>query len=80
MDNYRKIYAFAFKTFGDFGITIAVPAVLAALGGKWLDARFMTGKRYTAILLVLAFALTAYIIVKKVKEYGRAYSQLFEKN
>ena len=79
MDNYRRIYAFAFKTFGDFGITIAVPAVLAALGGKWLDTRFGTSPRYTLVLLVVAFALTAYIIKKKVSEYGRAYIELFEK-
>lgn len=75
----RELYLFAFKTFGDFGITIAVPAVLAALLGKWLDTKFGTEPRYVLLLLVLAFILTAVIVVKKTKEYGKLYQELFEK-
>lgn len=74
----RSLYLFAFKILGEFGVTIAVPAVLAALAGKWLDERFDTSPRYLILLLVLALALTAYLVVKKAKEYGKEYQKLFE--
>lgn len=77
MDNSRKAYIFAFKAFGDFGITIAVPAVIAALVGKWLDTKFGTEPKFVLILLTIAFALTVFLIRKKVKEYGREYQKLF---
>ena len=78
MDNSRKAYLFAFKTFGDFGVTIAVPAVIAAILGKWLDNRWQTAPKFLIILLILAFVLTAVVLVKKVKAYGRDYQDLFD--
>lgn len=76
MDNSRKSYLFAFKAFGDFGITIAVPAVLAALAGKWLDIKFGSYPKCTILLLTIAFVLTAIILVRKVKQYGKEYEDL----
>lgn len=78
MDNYRKAYLFAFKAFGDFGVTIAVPAVIAALAGKWLDTKFASSPKYTIILFTIAFVLTIIIVVKKVKQYGREYQELIK--
>lgn len=71
-----KYYRLAGRIFADFSGTIAVPAVLAALLGKWLDSRYGTEPRYLVILLVLAFALTTYAMIKKAKMYKKAYESL----
>lgn len=71
-----KYYRLAWRIFGDFSGTIAVPAVLAALLGKWLDGRYGTEPRYLILLLVLALAVTAYAVVKKAKVYRKAYESL----
>lgn len=71
-----KYYRLAGRIFADFSGTIAVPAVLAALLGKWLDSRWGTEPRYLIILLVLAFALTGYAVIKKTKMYKKAYESL----
>ena len=68
-----KYYRLAARIFADFSGTIAVPVVLAALLGKWLDNRYDTEPRYMIILLVLAFALTAYAVIKKAKRYMTEY-------
>ena len=71
-----KYYRLAGRIFADFSGTIAVPAVLAALLGKWLDARYATQPRYLIILFILAFVLSAYAVVKKAKMYKNAYESL----
>ena len=71
-----KYYRLAGRIFADFSGTIAVPAVLAALLGKWLDGRYGTEPRYLILLLVVAFALTIYAVVKKAKVYKNAYERL----
>lgn len=71
-----KYYRLAGRIFADFSGTIAVPAVLAALFGKWLDGRYSTEPRYLIILLVLAFALTFYAVAKKAKRYKEEYEKL----
>lgn len=70
---YRRL---GMKIFVDFGGTLAVPAVLAALAGDWLDERYHTAPRYLVILLVLAFVLSAVSLVKKAKAYGKRYNAL----
>lgn len=72
----RDFYLFAFRTFGDFGVTIAVPAVVAALVGKWLDTQQDTSPRYVIIFLIIAFVITAIMITRKVKIYGKMYEKL----
>ncbi|MEK7614845.1 MAG: AtpZ/AtpI family protein [Patescibacteria group bacterium] len=69
MDKDSAYYRLAFKIFFDFTGITAVPAVLAALGGKWLDTRFHTAPRYVILLLLLAFLSTGILFVKKAKEY-----------
>ena len=71
-----KYYRLATRIFVDFSGTIAVPAVLFALLGKWLDARYGTEPRYMILLLVIAFALTGYAVVQKAKKYKKAYESL----
>ncbi|MEK7665830.1 MAG: AtpZ/AtpI family protein [Patescibacteria group bacterium] len=74
----RELYALAFKIFGDFGVSIAVPAVLTALLGKWLDVRYGTEPRWLIILLVFAFILTAFSIRRKARRYGDEYQRLIK--
>ena len=66
------------KIFADFSGTIAIPAVLSALAGKWLDERYATEPRYLILLLALALALTAIIVVRKAKKYRVAYEKLMK--
>ncbi len=72
----RAYQRLAFKILAEFGGIIAIPAVLAALAGKWLDTKYQTAPRYLIILLVLAFVLTAYSIKKKSAYYGRLYESI----
>lgn len=74
----RELYSFAFRVFGDFGVSIAIPAVFGALLGQWLDERYGTSPRYLIIILIVAFILTAVNIVRKAKRYGREYQQLIK--
>ncbi len=76
MSNDSAYYRLAFKIMSDLTGAIAVPAVLAALGGKWLDARYGTGHRYLIVLLVVAFGLSAYMIVKKSARYRAQYESV----
>jgi F0F1-type ATP synthase assembly protein I len=69
----------AYKIFAEFTGTIAVPAVLGALLGKWLDERYGTEPRYIIILLAFAFVSSAIIIVKKAKKYRDEYEAIIKK-
>jgi F0F1-type ATP synthase assembly protein I len=66
----------ALRLFADFSGTIAVPALLGALFGDWLDERFGTSPRYLAICLAIALVITAVIIVRKAKYYSNEYAKL----
>ncbi|MFA7653629.1 MAG: AtpZ/AtpI family protein [Candidatus Magasanikbacteria bacterium] len=72
----RAYYMFAMRIVGDFGIAIAVPAVLGVLLGNWLDNKFDKYPLFLIICLVLAFAATVRIIQKKAKRYGDQYNKL----
>lgn len=53
---------------GTVGWMVSVPAVLGALGGRWLDQRFSTGIQWTLGLLALGLALgclSAYCHVRR---------------
>jgi F0F1-type ATP synthase assembly protein I len=73
MSNDSAYYRLAFKIVSDLTGSIAVPAVLAAFGGKWLDAKYHTAPRYLILLLILAFVLSAVHIVKKSVGYRNQY-------
>lgn len=46
-------------------IAVAVPAIVFALGGRWLDARLGVFPAFTLIGLALALALTAIIVTRR---------------
>jgi len=76
MSTDAAYYRLAMRIFADFGITIAVPSVGAALLGSWLDRRFATEPRYVVILLILAFLITAISVYRKAIYYGRVFNSL----
>ena len=73
MQSDAKYYRLAMRIFADFSGTIAIPAVAAALSGKWLDERYGTEPRYLILLLVVAFTLTGALVYKKAKTYRVIY-------
>jgi len=77
MSKESASYRLAFKIFADFSGTIAVPAVLAALFGKWVDGIYGTEPRYLVIFLFIALLSTARIVWKKAYTYKKQYEDLW---
>ena len=64
------------KIFADFSGSIAIPAVLAAFLGKWLDTRYGTSPKLIILCLLVAFVLTGIIIVRKARKYSELYASI----
>jgi len=79
MDHDRDYQRLAYRIFADFGASIAVPVVLAAFLGKRLDSRFETAPFFLVGCFVLAFAITAFSIVKKARQYQKEYVAIEKK-
>ena len=75
-----KYYVFAFRAAADITATIAIPALLAAIVGTWLDTHFGTKKMFFIVLLVLAAILTVWGVTRKVRTYGKAYTKLVDEH
>jgi F0F1-type ATP synthase assembly protein I len=71
----RFYYVLAFRVAADFGVSIAVPALIAAYIGKHLDEKFGTSPWILIGLMALALAVTVVIIVKKANYYGKLYEK-----
>ncbi len=71
----RYYYALAIRIAADFGVSIAVPALIASYAGVRLDERFGTKPWILFILLALALATTVVIIVKKANYYAKLYQK-----
>lgn len=69
----RAYYLFALRIISDFGATIAVPIIIFVLIGQWLDDKYQQGPLFTIIAFGLAILISAKIIHKKAKKYGREY-------
>jgi F0F1-type ATP synthase assembly protein I len=76
MSKEAPYYRLAARAFVDFSGTIAVPAVIAAMIGKRLDSKYATEPWILIIALIVAFVLTAVIVVKKAKRYRADYEKL----
>ncbi len=57
----------------DFGFSIAIPAVIAALIGIRLDRKWDTEPWMLILLLVTAFLSTGVWLVKKANHYKKLY-------
>ena len=76
----RQYMVLGFKIVGDFGATIAIPVILFVSIAQWVENKYNIGHWLTIVAFVLSALLTAHIINKKAKEYGKEYHELNEKN
>jgi len=75
----RAYILLGLKITGDFGATIAVPVIIFVLVGQWLDEKYQTTPWLTILAFVLAGLISARIIYKKAKAYGKEYQALESK-
>lgn len=75
-DKDRKYIMMGLRIIGDFGVTIAVPAVVFVLIGQWLDGKYGMSPWFTILGFVLAALITAKIIYRKAKAYGEEYQNI----
>lgn len=68
----RKYYVFAMRAFADVLGTILVPAVAAVV----IKNVFHLPYSIFLVLIILAFVLTAFVLTKKINQYGRSFQQL----
>lgn len=69
---------FALRIAGDFGVVIAVPVVVLALFGRWLDTQYQTGWAFTILGFLIAAAISSIGIYRKAKRYGKEYEALIK--
>lgn len=75
-DGTRDYYLLGLRIVGDFGATLALPAVAAAVLGTRLDAAWGTRPYALFAALALAALLSALMIRKKASLYGKLYQDL----
>ena len=71
-----RYVALAFRIMGEFGATIAIPVVVLALLGKSLDAKYGTAPYLRVAGFALAAVMTAVMIGRRAKAYGKEYEAL----
>lgn len=64
----------AIEFVSDILMSIAVPTVLFAIGGRWLDRHFGTTPLFMVIGLLLSLGIVATIVTRK----GKAMSKLLK--
>jgi predicted permease len=78
-DADRQYQLLGARIVGDFGVTLALPAVLLALAGKALDEKYGAKPLFVIAGLVLAAVISGTSIVRKAKRYGKAYEEINKK-
>lgn len=73
-----KYMVLALKAAGDITMTIAAPAVVAALVGRALDDIAESGRFFFVTFLACAALVTTYTMVKKARYYGDLYKKLVD--
>lgn len=76
----RRYYIFALRIMGEIVYLIAVPVVVLALVGKWLDGKFGTKPWLLITGFVLAALISGFSVWRRAKELGKEYQALDEKN
>ena len=75
----RQYMLLGLRIIGDFGAIIALPVVMFVLVGQYLDEKYATGWKFTALGFILAVPLSGIMIFKKAKAYGEEYKKLDDK-
>ena len=73
--NDRYYYWLGIRAAGDFGVTIAIPALIAAYLGKLLDLHFGTSPWLLISCFTIAFVITIAICVRRARHYAKLYEQ-----
>lgn len=69
-------YRFAMRVVGDFGVSIAVPVVIATFVGIWLDREFGTTPWLLFAGLAASLLATYLVIKKKAIDYAKRFEAL----
>ena len=72
----REYWMFALRIVTEFGGIIALPAVLFALLGRYLDERFRTMPWLLILCLAIALTFSAITVWRRAKELGKEYEKL----
>ena len=72
----REYQFFALRIVGDFGVSIAIPVVMLVLIGQHYDGKFHTSPWLTVAGFGVAALISARLIYKKAKRYGKEYQRL----
>lgn len=72
-DKDRKYILLGLRIVGEFGGIIAVPVVLLAMLGKYLDGLYGTEPWLLIVGFVVAFALSSFSIYRRAKTFRDAY-------
>lgn len=71
----REDWAPAMRIFSEISTWIAGPIILAVIVGKYLDNRYGAGNLWLLVLSGAAFLISAYGIVKSVKQYAAKFDR-----
>jgi F0F1-type ATP synthase assembly protein I len=52
----------------EMGYTIAIPIVLFALGGRWLDKKTGSSPLFLLIGVLISIIITSFLVYKRVKK------------
>lgn len=58
-DNNKSVWGASLESLtliSQLGLTIAIPIVLGAMAGHWLDVKFGTGRIFSILLLLIGIA------------------------
>jgi len=72
----HKYYVLGLKMMIDIGAVLTIPAIVAAILGKYLDGLINKGPIFITILLVCAFISSLLIVYRKAGKYRKEYLDL----
>lgn len=72
----RVYYLFALRIAGEMGGIIAVPVVVLALLGNWVDKRYSSHPYAMIVGMALAAVISGFSIYRKALEYNEEYKKI----
>jgi F0F1-type ATP synthase assembly protein I len=75
-NNDAKYYRLAFRILVDFGATLAIPALVSAFLGIWLDRHLGTKPWILIVCLFIGFTLTWMMILRKARLYAKDFERI----
>lgn len=78
-ESRRRSYLLGTKIAGDFGASIAVPAVVLVILGKWLQTKYDFAPYGIIVGFVLAAVLSGVLIYRRAKWYACEYKGISTK-